>query len=207
MTSVHEGFISQHLNRRLSRPLARLLAPTPITPNQVSVAAFLVALGAMGLFVIGENLWAGLAAQASSIIDGADGDLARLKSMTSPFGGFFDAVLDRYADAAILGGLAYWAFAFETGTPIGLVAALGLLAVVGSLIISYTRARAEATLGFTFEGLANSLASRDLRLFLVMIGAMLGQALITLAILAVLTNAVVAWRIVLIARRDLSPDR
>ena len=38
--------------------------------------------------------------------DGADGDLARLKNMTSPFGGFFDAVLDRYADAAILGGLA-----------------------------------------------------------------------------------------------------
>ena len=97
-----EGLVSRHLNRRISRPLARMLARTPVTPNQVSVASFAIALGSMALFLGGHNVWAGLAAQVSSIIDGVDGDLARLKNSATRFGGFFDAVLDRYADVAIL---------------------------------------------------------------------------------------------------------
>ena len=65
-----EGLVSKHLNRRVSRPLARMLARSPVTPNQVSVASFAVALGSLALFIGGHNVWAGLAAQASSIIDG-----------------------------------------------------------------------------------------------------------------------------------------
>lgn len=202
MTAVHEGFVSRHLNRRMSRPLSRLLARTPLTPNQVSIFAFALALVSLALFVTGLNIWAGVIAQVSSVVDGADGDLARLKGMSSRFGGFFDAVLDRYADVAILGGMTYWAVTYQTSVAsTTFIGAVGLLAVVGALIISYTRARAEATLGGAFEGLAGSLASRDLRLLVVMIGALTGQAVYTLTVLAVLTNAVVVWRI-LVARRD-----
>lgn len=201
MTSVHEGFVSRHLNRRMSRPLSRLLARTPLTPNQVSITAFAMALASLALFITGLNIWAGLVAQVSSVVDGADGDLARLKGMSSRFGGFFDAVLDRYADAAILGGMTYWAVTYGTSAASAtFIATAGLMAVVGALIISYTRARAEATLGGAFEGLAGSLASRDLRLLVVMVGALIGQAAYTLVVLAVLTNAVVVWRI-LVARR------
>ena len=116
-----------------------------------------------------------------------------------------DAVLDRYADVAILGGLAYWSFEYENGTSPALVAVVALLAIVGALMVSYTRARAEASLGIAFHGVAGSLASRDARLFLIMVGAVLGQALATLALIAVLTNAVVIWRVALARRRFSTP--
>ena len=57
-----EGLVSKHLNRRASRPLAKLLAGSPVTPNQVSVASFAVALASLALFLTGHNIWAGLAA-------------------------------------------------------------------------------------------------------------------------------------------------
>lgn len=180
----------------MSRPIARWLVRTPVTPNQVSLLSFVIALASLGLFVAGYNILAGLAAQASSIVDGVDGDLARAKGMATRFGGFFDAVLDRYADVAILGGLAYWSVEFEARAS-SVVAVVGLLAIVGALMVSYTRARAEASLGSGYTGLPLALASRDARLLLIMIGAMVGQGLVTLALLAVLTNSVVLWRVVI----------
>ena len=201
--SPKEGLVSRYLNRRLSRPLAALLARTPLTPNHVSFASFVIALASLWLFFAGYNIWAGIAAQISSVVDGADGDLARLKDMASPFGGFFDAVLDRYADVAILAGLTYWALEFEARTADSLVLVFGLLAIAGSLMISYSRARAEATLGGAFPGLAGSLASRDARLLVVMLGAIVGQGAATLFLLAVATNFVVVWRIA-VARRGMN---
>ncbi len=182
--------------------MARLLAKTPATPNQVSLASFAIALGAFGLFLSGHNVWAGVAAQASSIVDGADGDLARLKDMSTPFGGFFDAVLDRYADVAILAGLAYWSIQSEEWVSPTLVVTVGLLAIVGALLVSYTRARVEASMGISsgisFPGLAGALATRDARLLAVMIGAVAGQAFATLALLALLTHALVVWRVAIV---------
>ena len=192
---MYEGFVSRHLNRRFSRPIARLLVPTPITPNQVSLLAFLLSAGAAALFWGGHNIWAGIAVQASSIIDGVDGDLARAKSMTSLFGGFFDALLDRYADALILAGLGYWALQHQSNANETTIAIATLVAIIGSLMISYSRARAEATFGQPFEGLPGALASRDLRLLVIMIGAIVGQALATLVVIAILTNMVVLWRL------------
>ena len=190
-----DGLVSRHVNRRVSRPMSRWLAKTPATPNQVSVASFVIALASLGLFVSDYSIWAGLAVQASSIVDGVDGDLARLKGMATRFGGFFDAVLDRYADVAILGGLAYWSLEFEDRGAAELLAVVSLLAVAGTFMVSYTRARAEASLGGGFPGLVGSLASRDVRLLLITVGAVLGQALVTLILLAGLTNAVVVWRV------------
>ena len=192
---MHEGFVSRYLNRRFSRPIARLLVPTPITPNQVSLVAFLMAVAAGALFYYDLNIWAGVLVQASSIIDGVDGDLARAKNMTSLFGGFFDALLDRYADAVILAGLGYWAFKFQEGADQTTTTILAAVAIIGSLMISYSRARAEATFGQPFEGLPGALASRDLRLLVIMIGAIVGQGVATLAVIGVLTNMVVLWRL------------
>ena len=77
---MHEGFVSRYLNRRFSRPIARALVPTPITPNQVSLVAFLLSVAAAALFYFDHNIWAGVLVQASSIIDGVDGDLARQRT-------------------------------------------------------------------------------------------------------------------------------
>ena len=202
MDAQKDGLVSRYVNRRVSRPISRWLAKTPATPNQVSVASFVMALASLGLFVSDYSIWAGLVAQASSIVDGVDGDLARLKGMTTRFGGFFDAVLDRYADVAILVGLAYWSLEFEDRGPAELLAAVSLLAVAGTFMVSYTRARAEVSFGGGFLGPAGSLASRDARLLLIGVGAVLGQGLATLILLAALTNAVVVWRILLARGRS-----
>jgi phosphatidylglycerophosphate synthase len=201
----YDGIVSRYLNRRFSRPIARLVAKTPVTPNQVSVVSFLIALASMGLFLGGYNLWAGLAAQFSSIVDGVDGDVARLKDMATRFGGFFDAVLDRYSDVAIIGGLTYWTVEYEVGVSLGVAVGVGLMAIVGALMVSYTRARAEASLGGAFQGVAGFLGARDARLLLVMIGALLGQGLATLLVLAVLTNATVLLRLANARSRSQEP--
>jgi CDP-L-myo-inositol myo-inositolphosphotransferase len=190
-----EGLVSAHLNRRFSRPLAKLLARTPITPNQISFLSFIVAIGSFLLFLTGHNVWAGIVAQTSSVLDGVDGDLAHIKNMKSSFGGFFDAILDRYSDFAILGGLTFWALQFEPRFENVVVITAGLAATVGSFMISYSRARAEVSFGKPFPGLMGSLASRDARLLIVMIGSIVGHGTVTLVFLGAITNLVVVWRV------------
>ena len=191
-----EGLVSAHLNRRFSRPLAKLLARTPITPNQISFLSFIVAIGSLSLFLTGHNVWAGIVAQTSSVLDGVDGDLARIKNMKSSFGGFFDAILDRYSDFAILGGLTFWALQFEPRFENMVVVAAGLAATVGSFMISYSRARAEVSFGGNpFSDLMGSLVSRDARLLIVMIGSIVGHGTVTLIFLGVITNLVVVWHV------------
>jgi len=139
-----------------------------------------------------------LLAQLSSIVDGVDGEIARLKGLASPFGAFYDAVLDRYADAAIILGMVFWAVRFENWPGIWL---LGLLALLGSLMVSYSAARAEASTGARFDHGFASLPSRDIRLFIVMLGSLMGQVYWTLVLLAGLTNLVVLWRVLSLKRR------
>lgn len=199
MAAVYDGYISRHLNRRVSDPLARLLVRTPATPNQVSLAAFGIAVGSLVGFLFGLNIVGGLLAQLSSVVDGADGSLARLKGMSSDFGGFLDAVLDRYADILIVLGLTLWSAGNEAYPGIWLA---GFLAATGSICVSYTRARVGSDHRRRFDTGLQSLASRDIRLFLIMIGAVIGQAYFCLIAIAALTNLTVLYRI-LIARRFL----
>ena len=200
--SVTEGFISTHINRRFSRPIARLLSKTPITPNQMSFFSFVVAIGSLALFMTGHNIWAGIAVQTSSILDGVDGDLAHIKNMKTKFGGFFDAILDRYSDFAIFGGLTLWTLRFEAKFEDTVVISAGLAAILGSFMISYSRARAEVSFGKPFSGFLGALASRDARLFIVMLGSIVGLGAATLVFLAVITNLVVVLR-VFTARKNL----
>lgn len=192
MPAALEGPVSRHLNRRISVPLARALAATPITPNQVSLAAFALALATVPLLAAGRSIEAGVLIQASSIVDGVDGDLARAKGMASPFGGLFDAMLDRYADVAIAGGLAWFALAHEEA-PGALLA--GFAAAVGFLMVSYSRARLEREAGDAATAEMLGIASRDVRLLALAVGAALGQAYIALLAVGALSYATVAWRL------------
>lgn len=194
----YDGLVSRHLNRKISRPITRLLAPTGMTPNQVTFIGFLIALLASAAFALGANVLGGLLAQLSSIIDGVDGEIARLKGLASPFGAFYDAVLDRYADAAIILGMILWALRFESWSGTW---PLGLLALLGSLMISYSRARSEASTRVRFDRGLVSFSSRDVRLLIVMLGSLAGQVYWTLVLLAVLTNVVVVYRVLFVRSR------
>jgi len=197
METVYDGYISKHINRKMSEPMARLLAKTKVTPNQMTWAAFGIALLSFVSFVLGNNIIAGLLVQLSSIVDGIDGSLARLKGMTSEFGGFLDSVLDRYADILIVLGLTLWSLSHETYSGTWLA---GMLAITGIICISYTRARIDPSHRHLFDTGFKSLASRDIRLFLIMLGAVIGQAYFCLVAIAVLTNLVVFYRLIYMYR-------
>ena len=192
MASVYDGLVSRHLNRRASRPIAKALSHTPVTPNQVSVLSLVIAAGAFASFVAGLPIVGGVLAQVCSIVDGVDGDLARLTGASSRFGGFLDAVIDRYADALILLGLTIWAAGGDNPT---LAWTAGFVALAGSFTVTYTRARIDEARRTLFDRGLVSMASRDVRLLLVMIGSVLGLGLPTLILLGVLKNAVVVVRL------------
>jgi len=193
MTTVYDGLVSRHLNRHFSRPIARALSHTPATPNQVSVCSLLLAVGSLAAFAAGQPILGGVLAQTSSIVDGVDGDLARLTAQSSAFGGFFDAILDRYSDGLILLGLTIWA---AQGANKDLAWAVGFVALAGSYTVTYTRARIDEGHRRMFDRGLSSMASRDLRLLLVLIGGVSGQGLATLVVLAALTNTIVLVRVI-----------
>ena len=195
MEAVYDGYISKYVNRKASEPMARLLAKTRVTPNQVSWAAFGIAISSFVSFVLGQNIIGGLLVQLSSIVDGIDGSLARLKGMTSEFGGFLDSVLDRYADILIVLGLTLWSLSHETYSGIWLAS---FLAIAGTICISYTRARISPNHRHFFDKGLKSLASRDIRLFLIMLGAVIGQAYFCLITIAAITNLAVLYRLIYI---------
>ncbi len=198
----YDGLVSRHLNRRISRPIARGLAHTPVTPNMVTVVSLATAVGSLATFVLGYPIAGGLLAQAGSILDGVDGDLARATGAGSKFGAFFDAVVDRYADSLVLLGLTIWA---ASGTDSALPWIAGFAALAGSFAVTYTRARVDESQRSMFDRGITSLASRDVRLLGVMIGAVAGFGTETLLALAGVTNVVVLLRIVAL-RRALRAD-
>ena len=197
MDAVYDGFISKHINRRLSEPIARMLARTSLTPNQATWGAFGIAALSFASFVLGYNILGGILAQLSSIADGIDGSLARLKGMASVFGSFLDSVLDRYADALIVLGMTLWSLSYEGYPQVWLV---GFLAIVGTISISYTRARIDPEHRLIFDRGLPSIASRDIRLFLIMLGGISGQVYFCLLAIAILTNLVVFYRLVYMYR-------
>ena len=138
-----------------------------LTPNKVSIIGFILALASAAAYAMAQNytwllLLATVLLLASGFCDTLDGIIARTFNQTTVFGGFFDSVLDRYADAAvyaaiIIAGLSnpFW------GPTWGAI--WGLAALSGSLLVSYTRARAEAA-GIKMESVG--LAERAERMLI-----------------------------------------
>ncbi len=180
-----DGIVSRYLNRKISLRISKVLVNTPVTPNAISVFSFLLGVLSGALFALGHAAFAGIMAQISSIIDGCDGEIARLKGITSPYGAFLDATLDRYADMIILLGIIasqpekFWL--------------VGGLAMLGSYSISYTASKAEAN-SITFLSITETLMKRDMRLFLIFLAGIANQLFAVLVVLAVLCNLVVLNR-------------
>lgn len=193
---TYDGLVSRYLNRPISRPMARGLRPTPLTPNQVTGFTLLLAIATGVMIAAGWNIAGGIAIQAVSIVDGVDGELARLKDRATRFGGVFDAVTDRYADAIMLAGMTVYAVRFEDNARPEFV---GALALGAALIVSYSRARIEADLpDVAASGNLDSIfgfASRDVRLLVAAIGTVLSQCYWTLIVLAVVSGLTIAWRL------------
>ena len=205
-----DGWVSRVLNRPVSkRALTPLLMRlySNVTPNQVSVLSFLVAALAAAGFTLGQPVVGALAVHLASVLDGSDGEIARLKRLESPFGRFLDSVLDRYADSLILLGLLFFTWTASAnldlfGPALGkIVLVVGMLAISGNWLVSYTTVRAAADLGHRYEErwIAGG-RGRDLRLLIVTISGLAAAfhpaaALFGLGAIAALTNAIVLRRL------------
>ncbi len=197
LTKPRDGVISRYLNRPLSTRLSARLVRTSITPNQVTVLSFVLAVLAGLVFALGRPLTmviGGLLAQAASVVDGSDGEIARLKGLSSHYGAWLDAVLDRWADTLILLGMTWgqwWA------TQRWEVWVLGSAAVAASLILSYSESRYESAFRRPFPAEDRQIpAKRDLRLFLVMLSGLFRQISLALGVIALLGAAEVARRLI-----------
>jgi CDP-L-myo-inositol myo-inositolphosphotransferase len=199
---TRDGPVARHLNRPVSRWLSQYLVRTSITPNQISLASWILSCAAAGLMALsGYPALAigGVLAQLASIIDGCDGEIARLKHSQSEFGGWVDPVLDRYADAVLLFGLMWHEFA-ATGTNLSVV--LGFAAIVGSFLNSYTADKYDGLMAQRLQGASYFRLGRDVRVFIIFLGAFLNLPLFTLGVIALVMNAEVVRRIVVCARAE-----
>ena len=193
---TYDGIVSRYFNRPLSRPAARALRGTALTPNAVTAFTVVLAFATGAMVAAGWNIAGGILIQAVSVLDGVDGEIARLKAQTTRFGAVFDAVTDRYGDAAMLAGMTVYAVRFEAHAHAEFA---GMLALGAALIVSYSRARIEADLPDVVEaGRMDSifgLASRDVRSLVAAVGTVAGQCYWTLIVLGVICVATIAWRL------------
>ncbi len=187
-----DGYVSQYLNRPLSRRLSQLLARTAVTPNQLSVLSFLVALvGAAFLAMSQGTPWiiGGLLIQFGSVLDGCDGEIARLKHMQSARGAWLDTILDRYADIAV--GTAI-VFAAARYSPQSVTWIVGWVAVSSFVLASYVTKEYQLRFGHPYpDNALNRIKRRDLRVLCLALGAILGAPYVALLAVGGLTHVIV----------------
>jgi len=146
------------------RPVAKKIVG--VNPNTLTLMGLLISIAAAVYFARGEVLAAGSIMLISGIFDALDGAVARENGRTTRFGGFLDSVCDRFADAAVLIGAMYGGLTSFPPFPEWF---LGSLAIVGSFMVSYTRARAEAAGATASVG----VGERAVRMLILIFGAFL----------------------------------
>ncbi|HHX44189.1 MAG TPA: CDP-alcohol phosphatidyltransferase family protein [Chloroflexi bacterium] len=127
------------VSRGIVQPLATFLARLGISANVVTILGCLMNIGVAVILASGRLRLGGVLLIAAAGIDGLDGSLARLNGTPTRFGALLDSVLDRVSESALFLGLAWW----YMGQPGIVEELLAYIAVVGSLLVSYVRARAE----------------------------------------------------------------
>ncbi|MCD6324198.1 MAG: CDP-alcohol phosphatidyltransferase family protein [Desulfurococcales archaeon] len=196
-----DGVISRYVNRKVSTRITAFILKHGwgVTPNQITVISLLTALFTAGIILAGHLIIGGIMIQVSSMIDGVDGELARARGVKSKFGGFLDAMMDRFADVSIISALTY---VYTLNPPYGLggasVAAIGMLALTGDLLVSYIHARGEASLGThpSKVGKLRGFASRDVRLFILAVATALLQGVAGMLIVGVISYVYVVGKVI-----------
>jgi len=191
---------ARHLVALLIRPLARL----GVTPNTLTVIGLLISILTAVVIAQGYLVAGGLLVLFAGIFDMFDGAMARFLNTATTFGAFFDSTLDRYSESIILFGMLvyalqrpdlhdiFWPFAHEQLWMIAVI----FIAVVGSLMVSYTKARAEG-LGLECK---TGLLARPERVVLLAIGLLSGTSIWALALLAIFSQLTAIERVVYVWR-------
>lgn len=183
--------------------VARFFQRLGVSPNQLTLTGLLLQAGVALVIALGYLTLGGVLLIFSAIFDAFDGTLARMTGQSSQFGAFFDSTLDRYAEALVLFGLlVYVSGQPDTRTEVLLI----YVAIVGSLLVSYTRAKAES-LGIACK---EGILTRAERVALLVIGLLLASwqplaalppvLTVVLWLLAILSNVTAVQRIVAVRK-------
>jgi CDP-diacylglycerol---glycerol-3-phosphate 3-phosphatidyltransferase len=170
--------------------VARALAGTGLSANMVTALGLILSGWVAYLVAIDYHFSAAVLLILAGLLDGLDGSLARANGLQTRFGAFWDSTLDRLSEALVFLGLLI--YLLERGSSLGVV--LVYVSVIGSLLVSYVRARAEG-LGINCRA---GFMTRFERILVVIIGLISEQLLIALAILAVLSVFTVFQRMYLV---------
>ena len=175
----------------LDKPLFPLAKKVQVNPNIITFTGFLITTVAaitIAAITIPYNLrLGGMLILIGGLFDMLDGIIARANGRTTDFGAFLDSVLDRYSDSFLL--LGFWWYFFKTDSITGMLLSAGTL--IGTLLISYTKARAEG-LGRDCQ---TGLMERSERVIFMIFGTLTGLMLPVMWILCILTHVTVIQRI------------
>ena len=188
--SVHAHTISGRIGdagRRVLEFLVARLSRLRVDPNVLTYVGLGINIFATTLFAQGLFFWAGLVMVFGGAFDMLDGAVARVSGRVTRFGGFLDSVIDRYSDMLMLFGLLIWYARDDRLWYVGLTG----MAIIGSVMISYTRARAESLIPRCKVG----FLERAERVVLLILGALTDRMAVVLWILAILTNWTAIQRI------------
>lgn len=173
-------------------PVARFISWTGLSPNVITIIGFVLMIGVAFVLAQGHFLVGGILITGVALFDAVDGTLARMMGRTSRFGAFLDSTLDRFSEAVIFLGL----FIYFVGQNQSLELILIYATVVGSLMVSYARARAEG-IGVPLK---DGLFTRFERVFLLVIGLIFDQLTVALWLLAIFSNLTAIQRMYLVWR-------
>src|SRR5471032_326446 len=168
--------------------IVRWLALSRIHPNVLTFLGLVINIWAAWLFARGSFTWAGVVVIGAGLFDMVDGRVARETNQVTRFGGFFDSVIDRYSDLALYFGLLVYYASINRFFYIVLTA----IVMTGSVMISYTRARAENAIPKCKVG----FLERPERVVLIIIGALFDRMAAVLWVIAVLSNLTVIHRMI-----------
>ncbi len=172
---------------KLLEPASSLLSRHGVTPNHITTLGVLFSLGCGILYYFGHNRLAAVALALSGICDLLDGNLARTQNKETPFGAFLDSTFDRYSDMLALFGILGHAFATQNASLFWWTAA----SVVGSFMVSYTRARAECIIDRCDVG----LMERPERMVVLFLFSLADSVLTGVILIAVFANITAVQRI------------
>jgi CDP-diacylglycerol--glycerol-3-phosphate 3-phosphatidyltransferase len=171
----------------ITHPIARVLEKLGLHPNTVTLFGFLLNVGASIILSTGRLVLGGVFLLLASSVDSLDGALARVSGAKSRFGAFLDSTLDRLSEGALLLGLLAWLLRQNATLEIYLV----FLILLGSVMVSYTRARAE---GVGYECKVGILTRLE-RVAVLGVGLIIGWVRPTLIFMAVFTWITVFQRV------------
>lgn len=180
--------------RMLFLPIARNIS---ISPNTITILGLGASVLAAAYFTCGKSITGGIFLLIGGAFDIVDGAVAKENNMVTRFGGFLDSVCDRFADSAVISGImlgGFLVFPFIFLNNLGWF--VGVLAIIGSLMVSYTRARAEAAGASASVG----IAERAERMIIIAAGAFTGMVNYAVMIVAIMAFITVFQRIIFVRK-------